>query len=167
MVRNYGELMDTSIYKICSAVLSDNTEIMKRYGTLRNKVINKNFIGYIFNTIIKAVIMNDEVELTTQIDKLKIATTKKGAKGFAGMINVFEGIRDVNKEQVEIGLKELIKTHGRRGEFGIAKSYFSFETATFAKLAWLRGIEVEVHSPLVPMEIVEIHELPFYESYVL
>ncbi|MFY7825869.1 MAG: hypothetical protein ACOVQ4_02030 [Flectobacillus sp.] len=167
MVRNYDELMDTSIYKICCAVLSDNTEIMKRYGTLRNKVVIKNFIGYIFNTIIKAVIMNDEVELTTQIDKLKIATTKKGSKGFAGMINVFEGIRDVNKEQVEIGLKELIKTHGRRGEFGIAKSYFSFETATFAKLAWLRGIKVEVHSPLVPMEIVEVNELVTYEGYLL
>lgn len=167
MVRNYDELMDTTIYKICSAVLSDNTEIMKRYGTLRNKVVNKNFIGYIFNTIIKAAIMNDDEELNTQIDKLKIATTKKGAKGFAGMINVFEGIRDENKEQVEIGLKELIKTHGRRGEFGIAKSYFSFETATFAKLAWLRGIKVEVHSPLVPMEIVEINELATYEGYFL
>lgn len=167
MVRNYDELMDTTIYKICSAVLSDSTEIMKRYGTLRNKIVNKNFIGYIFNTIIKSVIIKDEVELNTLIEKLKIATTKKGAKGFAGMINVFEGIQGHNKEQVEQGLNELIKTHGKRSEFGIAKNYFSFEATTLAKLAWLRGIEVEVNSSLVPMEIVKIHELPFYESYEL
>jgi hypothetical protein len=167
MVKNYDELMDTSIYKICCAVLSDNIEIMNRYGTLRNKVVNKNFIGYIFNTAIKSVILKDNDELTLQVERFKIATTKKGAKGFVGMINVFEGIKDKNKVQVEKGLNELIKSHGKRGEFGIAKNYFSFETSAVAKLACLQGIDVEINNSLMPMEIVRIEELPFYEGYEL
>lgn len=165
MVKNYDELMDTSIYKICCAVLSDNTDIINRYGTLKNKVSNKNFIGYIFNTVIRSIITDSPEELKAQIEKLKITVTKKGNKGFTGMINVCEGILNNNKILVEQGLKELVKTHGRRGEFGYAKTYFSFETTALAKLAWRKGIEVEVDSPLVPKEMLPVKELDNYIGY--
>lgn len=165
MVRNYDELMDTSIYKICCAVLSDNTDIINRYGTLKNKVSNKNFIGYIFNTAIRSIITDNAEELKAQIEKLKITVTKKGNKGFTGMINVCEGILNNNKILVEQGLQELIKTHGRRGEFWYAKTYFSFEITALAKLAWRKGIEVEVDSPLVPKEMLPVRELDNYIGY--
>lgn len=165
MVRNYDELMDTTIYKICCAVLSDNTDIINRYGTLKNKVSNKNFIGCIFNTAIRSIITDNPEELKAQIEKLKITVTKKGNKGFTGMINVCEGILNNNKILVEQGLKELIKTHGRRGEFGYAKTYFSFEITALAKLAWRKGIEVEVDSPLVPKEMLPVRELDNYIGY--
>ncbi|MFC4263902.1 Imm49 family immunity protein [Ferruginibacter yonginensis] len=45
----------------------------------------------------------------------------------------------------------------------IHAQYVSFPALGYAKLAWLKGIEVEVKSHLVPKELLPIQPLEKYE----
>jgi hypothetical protein len=165
MVKTYDELMGTSIYKICCALLSDNSLVIKHYSTLRNSKWSNTFIGHQFNASIQAVLLNSFTELEMQLEYMKKTIQTKKWKGSAGYYTVFTGLLNQDKGQIETGLQELVKTFGKRGEFGLAKRYFSFDIAALAKLAWKKGFDIKVNSPLVPKEMLPVQELLYYIGY--
>jgi hypothetical protein len=168
MVRMYDELMHTSIYKICYALLSDNSKVIEHYKDLKNTKWDENFLGYQFNTAIQSVLKDDNETLKKQIEGLKKSVTKpipKGAKAYAGCVNVFEGLLNKDKTQIKTGINELVKTIGKRDELTLVKDFFSIETTALAKLAWRKGFEVNVQSSFVPKEMLPIKELPEYPGY--
>jgi hypothetical protein len=165
MVTYYDELMDTTIYKICSALLSDNSRVIYHYSTLRNKAWSNTFIGHQFNASIQAVLLDDDQELEIQLGRMQKTVQTKKWSGSAGYHTVFNGMLHRNKSQIEDGLQELVKTFGSRGEFGLAKKYFSFDITALAKLAWRKRLEIKVESSLVPMAMLPICEQDSYQGY--
>lgn len=169
MVRKHDWLLHTSIYSICYALLSDNSKIIEHYKDLKNTKWDENFLGYQFNTAIQSVLKDDAETLKKQIEGLKKSVTKaspKGAKAYAGCVNVFEGLSNKNKTQIEAGINELVKTIGKRDDLTLVKDFFSIETTALAKLAWRKGFEINIESRYVPKEILSIKELPEYPGYV-
>jgi len=168
MVRKHDWLMHTSIYKICYALLSDNSKVIEHYKELKNTKWDENFLGYQFNTAIQCVLKDDAEILKKQIEGLNKSVTKgspKGAKAFAGCINVFEGLLNNEKKQIETGINELVKTIGKRDDLTLVKDFFSIETTALVKLAWRKGFEIKVESSFVPKEMLPINELQEYPGY--
>lgn len=168
MVRMYDELLHTSIYKICYALLSDNSKVIEHYKDLKNTKWDENFLGYQFNTAIQSVLKDDTVMLEKQIEGLKKSVTKtrpRGAKAFAGCVDVFEGLLNEDKTQIERGINELVRTIGKRDELILVRDYFSIETTALAKLAWRKGYEINIESSFVPKEMIPVKELPDYPGY--
>lgn len=165
IVRNYDQLLHTGIYKICYALLSDNSELIKNYSNLKNKNWNENFIGYQFNASIQAILRGDNKELKKLIALLNKSIQKKGNISYKGLINVFKGIKNNNRELVEDGLNSLLSTHKRRDKYGLTKEYISFEATALAKLAIIKGIEVTVDNKLTPKKLLPIQELNEYSTY--
>lgn len=168
MVRMYDELLHTSIYKICYALLSDNSKVIEHYKDLKNTKWDENFLGYQFNTAIQSVLKDDTVMLEKQIEGLKKSVTKtrpRGAKAFAGCVDVFEGLLNEDKTQIKRGINELVRTIGKRDELTLVRDYFSIETTALAKLAWRKGYEINIESSFVPKEMLPIKVLPDYPGY--
>jgi hypothetical protein len=161
----YDRLMHTSIYSICYSLISDSEYSINLYKNLINKTVNEKFIGYYFNTAIQAILKDDDALLSKQIFELEKETINKKWVTFKGLVDVFKGIQNKNKNQVEAGLQELLKTHKKRDGHEFIKKYFSIEVTALAKLAWRVGIEVNINNSLVPNEILPIKELKNYDDY--
>jgi hypothetical protein len=69
----------------------------------------------------------------------------------------FKGFLKNDQLMMVEGIKELVKPrlHKKHNDFFIVqKKYLSFPAILYAKLAWLKGFEVEIESPLVPRELL-------------
>ncbi|MDR3095156.1 MAG: immunity 49 family protein [Bacteroidales bacterium] len=154
--------MDRSIGNIFYAVLSDNHSIIERFVSIRDYPVFEN-LEFTLYAIIQSTLKKNKEELTQHINFIKKKCEKRD-RHYWGMIDTFEGIRDNNKLQAEAGLAELAGTQHRRN-LGHHKAFYSFDTTTYAKLAWRQGLEVEIDSPLVPKEMLPVMELDDYPIY--
>ena len=76
-----------------------------------------------------------------------------------------EGLMDMNKGKMEEGLLLLLKDHKKRNKHkGIAQDYIFIPALGYAKLAWLKGMEVEIEHPLISKELLPIKPLEKYED---
>jgi hypothetical protein len=53
--------------------------------------------------------------------------------------------------------------HNKRSFNKLEAQYVSFPAVGYAKLAWRKGIEVEVNSPLIPSELLPVRPLEHYD----
>ncbi len=165
MIKMYGWELQTGTPKICYAILSDNTNVIERYTTIKDINPDPNFIGYQFVTSVQSILQNNMDELETQIIALKKSTISKRADGYKGLVTVFEGFRNKDKFLIESGLNELIKTHKKREKIALVSDYFSVHIAAVAKLSLRIGIDVNIKSSLLPLGILPINELSQYDGY--
>lgn len=161
----YDQLMHASIFSICYAALSDNEKVISLYKNLKNDSVDTKFFGYHFNSSFQAVISNDLQLLEQQLAHLKKQTLKKTYRSYQGYVFAFKGLLERNKNKVELGLDELIKTHKKREGQELIKKFISIDATALAKLAWRIGMEVKVNSSFIPIELLPVEELSRYESY--
>lgn len=158
-IQNYDAPFYTNIYAICFAILSDNEKIIYEFSKIKQEnytqIIGRLFVQNFQNALNDAYNEGDIEELTELI--------KKKPQGFQGLDKFFIGLQNRNLQEVEKALEIMITNHGKRGELELYKDYISFEVTALAKLAWRKGIEVEVNSPLVPKELLPIQPLEKYE----
>jgi hypothetical protein len=157
-----------SIYLIhryfCYVILSDSSKLINHYLKY-----NDNFLKTFQSAFVKAVqaiIKNDDDELFKQIDLLEKYTAKKTwEKDFNGVFIAFKGILQNDKVLVEQGINEILAKHSKQEQPAVVKDYMNIEALTLAKLAYRKGIIVEIDNPLLPKEMIPIQELEKYESY--
>jgi len=56
------------------------------------------------------------------------------------------------------------KMHAKRNEYKLLAEYLSFPALGYAKLAWQKGLQVTVDSPLVPKELLPVVPRESYED---
>lgn len=62
-------------------------------------------------------------------------------------------------------LNQLLKDHKKRNKYmGISQQFISIPALGYAKLAWLKGIEVEIDHPLIPKELLPYKPLEHYDD---
>jgi len=162
----YDERLEYSIFKICYALLSDDKETIEAYMDLENPIMNKKFIGYYIIRAIQNVLKNNLLELEINIEGLKKETDKKKYKSFLGYFDFFEGILNKNNEKINNALLKLADTQSKRESVSsITKKLISLDTLALAKLAIIKGFEINILHDLVPIELLPIQPLKKYVGY--
>jgi hypothetical protein len=77
-----------------------------------------------------------------------------------------KAIYEKNEKGISDALNGLTDkaVHKKRNDNGVINQYLSFPAAGYAKLAWLKGMEVEIKSPLIPRELLIVEPLKEYKD---
>ncbi|WP_040282381.1 Imm49 family immunity protein [Psychroserpens damuponensis] len=81
-------------------------------------------------------------------------------------IEILDAIINEDKNKIEELLKIylLAKNHNKSSEKGmLSHNLLSYEATVFAKLAWIKGIEINIEHPLLPIELLPINPNENYE----
>lgn len=148
-------------------VLSDSSEVINRYSIYPFPAMKyaKDSFNTRFSQAIQAVLKDDKDSLVEHIDMLQKRSKKGWQKQYVGVVTCFEGLLSENKELIEEGIYELLKTHNKQNPNTIDSKYINYEATTIAKLAYRKGIEVKIDNPLVPAELLPVKELEAYKGY--
>ncbi|NCI48220.1 Imm49 family immunity protein, partial [Sediminibacterium soli] len=163
-----ASILDWGTNHLLHATLSDNIPLMHRYAGLSHThyawMVERGHSTLTY--AIQQVIKEDWEQLRWS---LTIMSTKKQAfnKGLLPDRKFFEGMIARDRVMITEAILELLeaKTHKRRNKnAGIAQEYISTPALGYTKLAWLKGIEIEIDHPLIPKELLPYEPLDQYED---
>ena len=175
----YNErFFDFGLGRINYVVLSDNESLIQRYATMRyQKGINAELsmdemvaIGQlpIWCNTVQLFMTNDHAGVEKNLNIIETKTLKKLPKKEEGLKDDYEFYKALNvgdKGKMEEVLEKLTTPviHKKRNDNNLLNQYISLPALGYAKLAWRKGVEVEVKSNLVPKELLPIKPLKNYE----
>ena len=177
IVKN-DRLLDYSISHPLYATLSDNEELIARYAKLRylkskNAELSMDDMvqigeSTVWCNTIQFFMSNDIIGIERNLNIIENKTLKKLSKKDEGLKNDYEFFKALHandKNKMEEVLEKLTspKIHKKRFDNSILNQYISPLGLGYSKLAWRKGIEVEVKSTLVPKELLPIKPLEKYE----
>jgi hypothetical protein len=78
----------------------------------------------------------------------------------------FKALYSKDKEAIEKSILSMLepKNHKKRNDDPVYAQYFSTPAASYAKLAWMNGIEVVIDNVLAPQELLPIQPLSSYDD---
>ncbi|NCI45015.1 Imm49 family immunity protein, partial [Sediminibacterium soli] len=164
--KNDARILDSGVSHLLYSVLSDNIPLMQRYANLGHThyawMVERGHSTLLY--AIQQVIKEDWERLRWS---LGIMSTKKQTvnKGLLPDRKFFEGMIAKDRTMIMEAIHELLKTHKKRNKYlGIAQDYISMPALGYTKLAWLKGIEIEIDHPLIPKELLPYNPLEKYED---
>lgn len=152
-------------------LLSDNPDMIALYATLsplgrddkpsfaerRDDLKSNEFDIYLVQTALQG----DDTKLANLIETYKAKNYKKQSKFKIAVIQFMEGLLSGNVVEMEAA----IALHGQwQLSNPTTEDFLSDYGVVLCKLAWLRGYEVHVDSPLVPMEFMPVAPLAHYDD---
>jgi hypothetical protein len=159
-ILNYdGKILDYGLNHLAYAMLSDNPSLIKRYADLKHSQYDKMIKNgntaptYVLQCLIKDDW--DEYERVMPIVKTKSVKKYKLELDAA----YYEALADRNKLKIEEILAEFVtpKVHKQRNKYHeLVKEFVSHPALAYTKIAWLKGLEVQVNSPYIPMELMPV-----------
>lgn len=173
-----ARLFDHGLRHICYAILSDNEELIQRYSKLRyyqgeNAPFSMDEMvalgeSPIWCNTIQFFMANDHNGIEKNLNIIEIKSLKKLPKKELGLLDDYEfykALYNGDKSKMEEVLEKLTshKIHKQRNEDNVLNKFISLPALGYAKLAWRKGIEVEVKSELVPKELLSIRPLENYK----
>ncbi len=177
---NYNSrLLDYGLHHISYVLLSDNEPLIQRYAKLRyqkgknaelsmDEMVLEGESAIWCNTI-QFFMSNDNVGVERNLNIIETKTSHMGSKKVWDLMKddyeFYKALHATDKARIEEILDKLVspKIHKKRNDNVVLSQYISLPALGYAKLAWRKGIEVEVHSPLVPKELLPIEPLISYE----
>ncbi|HNV52503.1 MAG TPA: immunity 49 family protein [Tenuifilaceae bacterium] len=178
VVKFNNRLLDYGLNHISLVLLSDNEQLILRYSKLRyqrgtNAQLSMDEMVAIGETAVwcntvQFFMANDNEGVVRNLNILETITLKKLSKNQQELLLDYEFYKALlarDKAKMEEVLEKLVshKTHKKRNDNPILNQYISLPALGYAKLAWRKGIEVEVNSPLVPKELLPIKPNESYE----
>ncbi|MFA6248093.1 MAG: Imm49 family immunity protein [Mucilaginibacter sp.] len=159
-------VMDNGMLEISFAMFSDNKALIERYSRLINKINNDTSMPYQYSNCIQNILAENWDKLDWNIHCLTRFVKMKQFAMYAGIIDILNGFKAKDEELIRKGLEDFIATAKKRNKdfLGIHK-FFSVDTAGFCKLAWIKGYEIDLKSPMVPAELMPIEPLEYYPEY--
>jgi Immunity protein 49 len=159
-VKYDASLIDNAWNYFALALLSDNAQLIKRYA----KLTHSNFFnmvklgwGSTYIYCMQCIINDDLEEYQKAIQIMKDKCIKKFKWGLD--VEFLEALALRNKDNCQIILQELVskKGHEKRNKLETGyKDFISFPATTLAKLAWIKGVNVQVDTHLIPLELLPI-----------
>lgn len=152
------------------ALLSDHAALIDRFAHLPlddHQIFNdeKNEVPAFWNYLLQGLLTDDNavIEKTLTVLSDRINRKKEVSISRAHLLSV-EGIMNSNEEMVLNGLKEfeLKRNKSRFLKNDICENIISFFPIAYAKIAWLKGIEVDPESDYMPVELLEVKPLKEY-----
>lgn len=161
----------------CYPILSDNNQLIQRYSKLRylswgqmkgmdeNVLLGKNGI---WSNTVQFFMVNDINGIERNLDIIETKTLPKLTKKEEGLkddFDFYKALYTCDKDKMEEVLDKLVssKIHKKRNINDIHAQYISLPALGYAKLAWRKGIEVEVKSHLVPKDLLPTMPLENYQ----
>jgi hypothetical protein len=163
-----ASIMGHGMYYFDYLILSDNQALIERFADFTYEITPANRShregiekGYYnaFIYLLQCSIKNDWVEFDRILPIVQTKVNKRYKMPLE--IEFIEGLRMGDKAKIEVALKGLTqpKMHNKNNNMPIASQLICHPVIGYAKLAWYKGIEVEVDSPLVPKEWLPIQPL--------
>ena len=158
-------------------ILSDNELLIQRYAKLRYqpwgkmKGMDENVLlgkGDVWSNTVQFFMANDNDGVERNLNIIETKTLKslpKKEEGLKDDYEFYKALHNGDKAKMEEVLEKLTspKIHKKRNDNPILNQYISLPALGYAKLAWRKGIEVEVKSNLVPKELLPIKPLDDYQ----
>ncbi len=150
------------------ALLSDNEGLAVSLAKLlggRPKAEEDDYnVFRIVGYLLKYLLLNQEELLTSYLEKLEKQLTKKNDGYDTALLKTYKAIYKKDLNEIEEGLKNLLKSHKKVGDFKHTENEFvSIEVLGILKLLKKRGITIDISNELVPMEFLEEDKLTYPE----
>jgi hypothetical protein len=154
--------------------LSDNDQLIQNFADLQYtnhlgegymKTVERGDISHLY--AIQCLIKDDFVEYERAMTIVRTKLLKKAAI-LKHHIMFYEGLAERNKAKMEQGITAFLqpKIHNKLSSaLPLVGEFIAHPALGYAKLAWYKGIEVEIDSPFVPREWLPIQPLKD-EEYV-
>lgn len=176
LVKKFNDrFLDYGPYRYCYPFLSDDLEFLRRYADIAYKGDGKNIPDMdelvkeggmpIYAHCIQMILKEDWEMLARDLDILERVTLPKEGGPLNKLDYAFyKAMLARDKSAVEGVISQLVspKIHRQQNDDPILSKYISMPALGYAKLAWLKGIRVEVDSPLVPKELLPVEPLAHY-----
>ena len=178
IIKYNNRLLDYGLRSISYSILSDNEDLIQRYAKLRyqrganaelsmDEMVAIGELPIWCNTV-QFFMANDNVGVERNLNIIETKTLKSLPKKEEGLKDDYEFYKALHcgdKTKMEEVLEKLTshKIHKKRNDNPLLKKYISMPALGYAKLAWRKGIEVEVKSNLIPKELLPIQPLDNYE----
>ncbi len=173
-----NRFLDYGLIKICSPILSDNEDLIKKYAQLRyqkaqnaplsmEEMVANGDIPIWCNTV-QYFMIDDKEGIEKNLNIIETKTLRKLPKREEGLLDDYEfykALHNCDKSKMEEILEKLVspKIHKKRNDNAVLNQYISCPAVGYAKLAWRKGIKVEVNSHLVPIDLLPIEPLEKYD----
>lgn len=176
--KSHSRFLEFDIPRCLLPILSDNELLIQRYAKLRyQRGVNSELsmdemvaIGElpIWCNTVQFFMANDTAGVERNLNIIETKTLKSlpiKEEGLKDDYEFYKALHNGNKVKMEEILEKLTipKIHKKRNDNPILNQYISLPALGYAKLAWRKGIEVEVKSNLVPKELLPVQPLANYE----
>ena len=146
-----SRILDYGINHLSYALLCDESSLVNRYADFTHPwyahTIKSGSLVHAVQNIIKEDWAALEKDIATYE---RITSTQKGKINIPDLM-YFKGMLNRDEANVKEAMRLLLKDHKKGNKhMGIAQDYISIAALGYAKLAWLKGIEVEINHPLIP-----------------
>lgn len=151
--------------EIFYALLSDNPDMVNAMAQLepphfvsaRANPLHLQFRVHMW----QLVIQGDYEALEAKVERL----AKNGRKADRALASENKDFFSLLMRGDRQGLEDLIRQHARiKSDDPLIEDFMCYQGTLEAKLCWLRGIPVQVDSPLLPMELMPIRPLVHYDD---
>lgn len=168
LINHYNDrILEYGMAHISYALLSDHQGLIRRYADLAHadydKIAKKGSIIYAMQLAIKEELDHGYV------DVLDALSQKKGQTAIQPDVHFFRALVEKDKSDCEAAINELLtpKRHKQRNKYmELINEFISHPAIGYAKLACLKGIEVELDNPLVPNSLLPVNPNESYtEEY--
>jgi Immunity protein 49 len=161
-------ILDYGANHLSYALLSDCKPLIQRYATVSHSNYDKTIKMGIATAsyVLQCLIKEDWAGYERGMDLMRTKALKKYPNMHLD-ISLYESIAEKDKAKAEAVLAEFVspKVHKQRNKHHILLNEFiSHPAIGYAKLAWLKGLEVRVDSPLVPAALLPVQPLAEYKN---
>lgn len=156
----------SSYLSLLPALISDSRQLIESLARLIGNRPKEEKGGHPFadnvGYAIKYLLLNEDTKAKLHIDRLLGMENKKEIRLRIGYGRVLKGILDADESVVNEGLRVMLDGYKKDNNYKDSpEEFFSIPVLAFAKLAIRRGINVNIDDPIVPTEILLIHEIEY------
>ena len=153
-----SRVLEYGMSHIAYALLSDHKGLIRQYADLSHrgyeKITKRGSIIYAIQLAIKDKLYDDYVEKLDQLSQKKSGTTIRPDVLF------FRSLIEKDQYGCEEAINELLtpRRHKQRNKYmDLVGKFISHPAIGYAKLAWMKGIEVEIDHPFAPKDLLPIN----------